>query len=324
MTPTPPDPHDIHTEHRPGLIDVHSHYLPDFYLTAARAAGHLEPDGFQWPDWSAPDHLAMMDRLGIAVAVLSVSSPGVHFGDDQAAAALARAVNEAGAQLVLEHPDRFKQFGSLPLPDVGAAVQEAGYALDTLGCVGVAIETNAHGVYLGDSANEPLWTMLAARDAVVFIHPTSPPCWQLVSLGRPRPMLEFIFDTTRAVSDLIFSGVLERHPSIRFVITHCGGALPLLGDRIEAFRRMAGDGGAPTGELLARLWYDLAGSPIPHQLNALVSAVGTERLLYGSDYCFTPEPGVAAQIAALDGDLGPDDHTTWRQLTTRNAARLWT
>jgi predicted TIM-barrel fold metal-dependent hydrolase len=309
-------------ERPPGLIDVHSHYLPDFYSAAARAAGHLEPDGFRWPSWSATNHLQMMDRLGIEAAVLSVSSPGVHFGDDQAAAALARQVNEAGAQLVLEHPHRYKQFGSLPLPNVEAAVLEAAYALDVLGCVGVAIETNAHGVNLGDRMNEPLWAALAARDAVVFIHPTSPPCWEQVSQGRPRPMLEFIFDTTRAVSDLIFTGVLERHPSIRFVITHCGGALPLMGDRIESFRRMAGDDGAPTGDLMRRLWYDLAGSPIPHQLAALVRAVGTEQLLYGSDYCFTPEPGVAAQVAALDADGGADDHTTWRQLTRRNTTRL--
>ena len=163
---------------------------------------------------------------------------------------------------------------------------------------------------------------LAARGAVVFIHPTSPPCWERVSLDRPRPMLEFIFETTRAVSDLIFTGVIERHPSIRFVITHCGGALPLMGERIDSFRSIAGDTGAPTAELLRRHWYDLAGNPILHQLAALVNALGTEHLLYGSDYCFTPEPGVAAQVAAIDADGGPDEHTSWRQLTTRNATRL--
>jgi predicted TIM-barrel fold metal-dependent hydrolase len=310
---------------RPGLIDVHAHFVPDDYLAAAKAAGHEHPDDFVWPaPWSAEEHLAVMDRLGIRLSVLSISSPGVHFGDDAAARALARSVNETAAELVQAHPDRFRDFGSLPLPDVEGALSEVAHVLDTLGAAGVAVESNAHGEYLGNPRNEPLWEELDRRGAIVFIHPTSAPHCEYVSLGRPRPMIEFIFDTVRTITDLLFAGVFERHPRIRFIVTHCGGAaaLPMLAPRIESFRRMAGDQGAPTPALLAGLWYDLAGSPLPHQLGALAGAVGTERLLYGSDYAFTPEQTVSGQIASIEAAGGPDESVSWSALTTSNAERL--
>ena len=92
------------------------------------------------------------------------------------------------------------------LPDTDGAVSELGYAFDTLGADGVIVETNAHGVYLGDERLEPVFAELARRRATVLVHPTSPLCWQQTALGRPRPMIEFIFDTARAVTDLISPG----------------------------------------------------------------------------------------------------------------------
>jgi oligopeptide/dipeptide ABC transporter ATP-binding protein len=185
-----------------------------------------------WPDWSAAAHLELMDRTGIDTAVLSVSSPGTHFGDAAAARRLAREVNDAGAQLVHHHPGRFGLFASLPLPDTDGALAELGYALDTLGADGVIVETNAHGVYLGDQRLEPVFAELARRRATVLVHPTSPPCWQQTALGRPRLMIEFIFDTARAVTGLILTGTLTRHPGMNIIVPHGGGALPLLADRI--------------------------------------------------------------------------------------------
>jgi predicted TIM-barrel fold metal-dependent hydrolase len=234
-------------------------------------------------------------------------------------------VNDAGAALASSFPDRFGHFATLPLPDTGGALAELSRALDELGSDGVTVETNAGGRYLGDARYEPLYAELDRRRAVVFVHPTSPPDAERLTAGRPRPMLEFIFDTARTVADLAFTGALSRWPAIQWVFTHGAGVLPLMAARMELFRvgLTAPDPGEPTiPDQLARLWFDLAGTPFPHQAPAAAAAFGTSRLLYGSDYCWTPAPAVAAQIASLDQAPGPDG-TTWRALTTGNAARLF-
>ncbi|MGW5482909.1 amidohydrolase family protein [Streptomyces sp. NPDC004008] len=307
------------------LVDVHAHFVTPSYVAAAKAAGYAQPDGMRdFPAWSASEHLELMDSAGIRSSVLSISSPGTHFGDDRAARALTREVNEFGADVVRTHPERFGHFASLPLPDVDGSLAELAHALDHLGSHGVAVETNAAGIYLGDPRFEPLWSELDSREAVVFVHPTSPPCHEAVSLGRPRPMLEFLFDSTRTVADLVFTGVLQQYPRIQWIITHCGGTLPLLADRMELFRAAFANGvgdGPTVQEQLRRLWFDMAGTPFPHQVPALVRAFGNDRLLYGSDYCWTPAAGVLAQIASVDAAEQPDC-TTWRQLTSENAAKL--
>ena len=166
------------------LVDVHAHFLTDAYVSAARAAGHEHPDGMPgWPSWSAGQHLQLMDQWGVARSILSISSPGVHFGDDQAARELTRHVNDAGAAVARAHPDRFGHFASLPLPDVEGSLAELACALDDLGSDGVAVETSAGGIYLGDARYAPLYEELNRRHTVVFAHPTSPPCAQEVALG---------------------------------------------------------------------------------------------------------------------------------------------
>ncbi|MGN5632116.1 amidohydrolase family protein [Streptomyces sp. AC154] len=311
-----------------GLIDVHAHFVTDSYVAAARSAGIEHPDGMPgWPTWSVEQHLDLMDRSGIEKSYVSISSPGVHFGDDVAARVLAREVNEFAAGVRREHPQRFGHFASLPLPDVEGSLAETAHALGVLGADGVAVETNHHGSYLGDPRFEPLWEDLDRRGALVFVHPTSPPHADDVSLGRPRPMLEFLFDTARTASDLLLRGVFTRFPRIRWVLTHGGGALPLLADRIDMFSAVFRDGSkdAPSAlEELGHVWYDMAGTPFPRQVPALDAAFGTERLLYGSDYCWTPAEGALAQIASVDAAAQPSATDTWRDLTTRNAHRLFT
>jgi predicted TIM-barrel fold metal-dependent hydrolase len=304
-----------------GLVDVHAHFLTDHYVKTAKAAGITQPDGMPgWPNWTVDEHLQLMDEQNIAHAILSISSPGVHFGDDEAATALAREVNEYAAAMVRENPDRFSFFASVPLPAVDAAVDEAAYALDHLGARGVIVMSNSAGRYLGDPALDPLWNLLNTRRAVVFEHPTSPPHADAVALDRPRPMLEFMFDTTRTVTDLIFAAVPERYPDIRFVIPHCGALLPLVADRMELFRSLLpGSRGRPqatlsTRQQLQRLWYDLAGTPFPTQAPTLVDVVGHEQVLYGSDYCWTPSVAVGMQVKLID--------ERWRALTTANASRF--
>ena len=279
-----------------------------------------------WPTWTVSEHLRLMDEWGVSRSVLSISSPGVHFGDDAAARLLARQVNDAGAAIRRAQPDRFGQFASLPLPDVDGALTELAYALDELGSDGVTVETNTAGIYLGDERYEPLYAELDRRQAVVFVHPTSPPYAEQIALGRPRPMLEFIFDSTRAVSDLVFSGALTRHRGIRWVFTHGGGAMPLMAERMELFRTVfIGDAGEGLSvpQQISQLWFDMAGTPFPRQVPALIDAFGSDRLLYGSDYCWTPAAGTTSQVASVDAARQPDNDT-WRALTTRNATRLLT
>lgn len=307
------------------LVDVHAHFLPDFYVAAARRAGIAFPDGMPfWPQWSVDEHLQLMDANGIERSILSISSPGVHFGDDGAARALARQVNDFGAGVVARHPDRFDLFASVPLPDVPSAIAEARRALDDLGAVGVALLSNARGMYLGDVRMEPLLAFLNSRRARVFVHPAAPPNAQSVSLGYPIPLMEFLFDSARAATNLVLLDVVDRYPGIRWVFCHGGGVLPLVADRVDFFRRQfhVERLGRPMPDVLSDLWFDTAGTPFPRVVPTLTSMVGTSRVLYGSDHCFTPAAAVADQIRSIETAQPPTGSTGWRSLTRANADRF--
>jgi predicted TIM-barrel fold metal-dependent hydrolase len=286
------------------MIDVHAHYLPPDYRQALIDHGHDRPDGFPvLPTWSPEAHLAMMDRVGIRTAMLSVSSPGVTFGADPVD--WARSVNETGARTVREHPGRFGLFATLPLPDVDAALAELEYAMDALHADGVVMLTNIDGVYLGDARFDAVFAELDRRGAVMFIHPTSPACFERTALGHPRPLIEFLFDTTRAVANLVLNGTLSEHPAIRVIVPHAGAALPVLVDRIAGMAGVMPLGGRQPGEIdvvgtLQRLFYEVgAGSPFPRHISALLDLVDAGRLLFGTDFPFGPVPGIEANGQAL-------------------------
>ena len=283
-------------------IDVHAHYLPDSYRAALLAAGHDQPDGFpQVPAWSVQEHVAAMDRLGIATSLLSISSPGIYFGDATVARDLAREMNESGRRAVVDHPGRFGLFAALPLPDVDAAIAEIAHCCDRLHVDGFALLTNVGGTYLGDPSWEPIFRELNRRKARVFLHPTSPACWEHTSLGRPRPMLEFLFDTTRAVVNLVLNGTIARHTDIELIIPHAGATLPMIVDRVGIFSRLLDvDPSVDVLRDIARLHYDLAGFPVPRQLEALLTITTLEHLHYGSDYPFTPEFAVVMATERLE------------------------
>ena len=292
------------------LIDVHAHFLPDQYRDALATAGIDQPDGFpRVPMWSADEHVAVMDRLGIESAVLSVSSPGVQFGEGITASDavdLARQVNDVAAATIAKHPGRFGAFASLPMANVDESLAEIERALDGLGLDGINVLTNVAGIYLGDTSLEPIIEELNRRKAVVFIHPTSPACWECTSLGYPRPMIEFPFDTTRAVTNLLLSGAFTRHPDIRWIVPHAGGTLPFLAPRIAGISVLLGaDDPAAVVAQLRGLHYDLAGSANPPVVAALLGFVERTQVLYGSDWPFTPEQIVGGGLGWVTGDNNP-------------------
>jgi predicted TIM-barrel fold metal-dependent hydrolase len=294
-----------------GKIDVHAHYLPQVYRDALVAAGQAQPDGIPGlPEWSETMAVDAMDRLDVRFAVLSISSPGVHFGDAAAAVELARAVNEAGARIATARPNRFGFFAALPLPEIDAAVAEARYALDSLGAFGISLLTNHRGMYLGDARLDPIFAEVAARESVVFIHPTSPP----QPTGGPdfaAPMLEFMFETTRSVTDLVLAGVLRRYPELRIIVPHAGAALSVLAGRVDLIApalAKAGDGDVASLRAALKMFhFDLAGVPVEEQLGALLAVADPTRLHYGSDFPFTPWQGCQFLAQQLQTSRHLDD-----------------
>jgi 6-methylsalicylate decarboxylase len=297
-------------------IDVHAHYLPERYRAALVRAGHEQPDGMPWlPEWSAVEHVAAMDRLGIARCLLSVSSPGVCL-DDLSVVELTRQVNEDGRRAVVDHPGRFGLLASLPLPDVDAALAEIAYCSDHLFADGFVLLTNVDGTYLSEQVFEPVIAELGRRRARVLLHPTSPACWAETSFARPRPMLEFLFDTTRTVADLVLNGTVARHPHLELIVPHAGATLPLVADRLQAFAGLLAPG-IDVRHDLGRLHYDLAGYAARCQLDALLSLTTLDHLHYGSDVPFTPE-AVAAASAERLGEV-----KSLMETLSANTARLF-
>ena len=310
-------------------IDVHAHFLPDFYREALVKAGQIHPDGMPAiPDWSEQAAFEAMDKLGIATAMLSISSPGVYFGDAHAASELTRRVNEEGARLRDIHPDRFGWFASTSLPDVASAVEQAAYALDTLSADGIVLETNHDGLYLGDAALDPLYEVLNERKAVLFLHPTSPKCLGcgLLTLGYPDPLIEFLFDTTRSVMQMMLSGVTVRYPEIRIIVPHAGATLPVLASRIDFlnpfFEANASVKSPRIRDEMRKLYYDLAGAPLPELLPALLSIADPDHILYGSDWPFTQLQSCLKLTADLDNSPNLDG-TLHRSFMLENALQLF-
>lgn len=287
----------------PNRIDVHHHILPADYVDALARIGVTGGGDIPFPKWTAESALETLDRQGIATAVTSISAPGLHFGDDAFARDLARRCNELSAKLVTEHPSRFGAFVTLPLPDVEGSLRELAYGLDVLRLDGVVLLSSfSDGSYLGDPRYEELMAEIERRGATIFVHPVVPKTSESIRLAIPGAAAEFVFDTTRAAANLVFSGTLERHPQLKIILSHAGGTLPYLVGRLSLMGmlphlREKAPQGAP--HYLRRFYYDTALSANPHTLRCLRELVGPDHILFGSDYPFAPEPVVQASVAGL-------------------------
>lgn len=276
------------------FVDVHHHLLPDFYIEAVGIA----PITSQAPrrsrvalDWSAAGSLAEMDASGVATAVLSISAPGLWFGDIAATARLARRCNDTMADLSQRHPGRFGMFTALPLPDVAATLAEIRYAVEQLQPDGYGIFSSYGDRYPGDPAFAPVFDELNRCQAVVFVHPNSSDACRHLMPEFPVSSIEFPFDTTRAAMSLLFSGTFARCPDIRFIFSHAGGTLPFLAHRLtrlEAQEEFADKTPGGAMQWLQRQYYDTALSANEPALRALEAFVPASQILYGSDLPFAP------------------------------------
>ncbi|KAJ5374067.1 Amidohydrolase 2 [Penicillium concentricum] len=306
-------------------IDVHTHCVPPSYreyCLQSDFAGKGHPDGMPAiPEWSAEAHINLMKKLKIKKSVLSMSSPATHLtpGNNEEGRSVTRRANIDMSKICADHPTHFLFFASLPLPDVEGSLAEIDYALDHLGAVGFQILTNSHGIYPGDQRFTRVFDKLSERKAIALFHPTT--CLirhgddddsveKVIPLpGVPAPIMEFMFDSTRALMDLLTSGTVERCPGITFVVCHCGATFPPIMERIAAFSSMIpGSGGginaAKIKKLLqTRFYFDLAGVPFPDQIHGLLRLVDSSRLVYGSDYPYTPAALVESLAKRVDEGL---------------------
>lgn len=325
-------------------IDVHHHYVTTELIEALDQAGIHHVGGQPLTASPPEDSLGVMDRHEIATALLSVPIP-LTVRDPRR---VARSLNEAGAAAVAGAPGRFGLLAALPLPDVDGALAEIEYALDTLNADGILLLSNHAGVYLGDPYIEPIFAELDRRAAVALVHPAVSTGDRLPvepNAGSPVPTLEpslfeFLFDTTRAVANLIVTGTLERNPRVRLILAHAGGTVPYVHDRIvdrgpilERVRRtppparaelqqMLDQGLADSHRQLQRLFYDVTLSANDTVLGCLHELVPSSRILLGTDYPFAREIGITSTLAGLERHPGFDE-TDRDAIAAGNARRLF-
>jgi 6-methylsalicylate decarboxylase len=257
-------------------IDVHHHVVPP-----------------QFGDDSLPikvpdieTQLQSMDKWQIRTAITSLT-PRVILKNMHRLREVARTCNEFQARMALEHPARFGSFALLPLPDVDGALEEITYALDILHLDGVGLFSSVNDRYLGDPLFDAVFDELNRRNAVVFIHPTHCEAPAATNLGAPPFVVEYVFDTTRAIVNLVFTGTLKRCPDIRLIIAHGGGAVPYLAHRISM---LEGHRRAPQVAdvilQLRALYYEIASTTTAYALRSLQEIADPTRILWGSDLPF--------------------------------------
>jgi len=275
------------------IVDVHCHnILPDFVSDLDAHDAALD-ETFPLPAWNVESHLEFMDAAGIKMSVLSMPAPQPYFGNADECRNIIRRYNGQTAAICRVHPERFTFVAALPLPDVQMAIDEAVYALDSLGAVGVKLATNSRGQYLGDAELEPLMQVLNERNAVVIIHPHKP-----VSVNdhiiatAPLAIYEYPAETTRAVINLMARNVPARYPDIKWVIPHCGSFLPMAIPRMKAVlpAMIAKNLMQPVDfeANLAQFYYDLAGAPSAEAIASMLTITTPDHIMYGSDYPYQP------------------------------------
>ncbi|MBI4550706.1 MAG: amidohydrolase [Candidatus Latescibacteria bacterium] len=321
------------------IIDFHNHYYPEAYLkelhkgdTRARlerdATGHdrlqyagdynVVVDGHRNPE----ARIEEMDRCGVDIQVFSLTTPGVHIEESKRGIRLAQIVNEAFAETVQQYPGRFLALAALPLQDPHASVVELERAVTQLNHRGALVFANVNGQALDAPAYWPLYEKAADLDIPLFLHPTSPAGVEAMQDYRLTALLGFLFDTSLAITRLVFSGVLERYPGLKFVLAHLGGTIPYVAERVDrgyqAYEECRGRITKPPSEYFKQTFLDTVAFQ-PQALQFALNFAGPDRLVLGSDY--PHQIGNTALAVRVIQDL-PIPAAEQHSILGGNAARL--
>jgi len=288
-----------------GRIDVHHHWHPP----VIRAAFDGVAIGSSWPggEWNLTTALGLMDRFDLRIAMLSVRNPRARVTVEQC-----RLVNESAARIVADHPTRFGALTYVPQYDPDAATAEVVYALDTLGLDGVGLSPSIDNQYLGEPFYDDLLAELDRRRAVVLLHPTNPPYLDDLGLSIRSSVYEYVFETTRAIANLILSGSVERFPNIRWITAHAGGAAPYIAARLAEQGERFDPGvreRAPQGVIayMKTLYYGTAQATSIYSLSALLELVDASHVVFGTDLPISPPSLIEESDDVLDAFAGLDD-----------------
>lgn len=287
------------------IVDFHNHYYPPEYLQALEPSGSclkITHDDSGNPIVHYPGdynvmvrghrdigyRLDVLNEQQVATQVISLTTPGTHVESPAVADTLAKITNDAFAAVLERYQGRFVPLATLPLNDGAASATEFIRAYDTLKFPGAMLFSNVNGTALDDQRFWPLYEAANDRDAVLMIHPTFPVGVEAMRNYWLMPLNGFLFDTTLAASTLVFSGVVERYPRIRWVLGHLGGTIPYLAERLDRGYRAFAECRAnidelPTTYLKRHFWYDtvnFAQGP----LKLAIEFAGAGRILAGSDY----------------------------------------
>ena len=286
------------------IIDFHNHYYPPAYLDALRTGSSavrvtIDADGNPCLHYPGDYNVAVtghrdidyreqvLIQHGVDTQVITLTTPGTHVESPETAVRLARLVNDAFAEVVASKKGRFAALATLPLNDPAASVAEFERATRQLGFSGAMLFSNINGVALSDKRFWPLYEAANDRDAVLYIHPTTPVGVEAMTEYWLMPLCGFLFDTTLAAAKLVFSGVAERFPRIRWVLCHLGGTIPYLVERLDrgftAFEDCRVNISKPPSEYLKNFYYDTVNFN-PRAIELAIAFAGTDHILAGSDY----------------------------------------
>jgi aminocarboxymuconate-semialdehyde decarboxylase len=322
------------------IIDVHNHFYPPEYLEALQSGRSvvrvtMDDDGNPHIHYPGDYNVAVaghrdiayrqrvLENEGVDTQVITLTTPGTHVESPEYAASLAALVNDAFARIVAERGPRFAALATLPLNDPKASVRELTRAMDELRLPGAMLFSNVNGVALADRRFWPLYELANDRRAVLHIHPTHPVGVEAMTEYWLMPLVGFLMDTTLAAAHLVFSGVPERFPNIKWVLGHLGGAIPYLAERLDrgyqAFAECRKNISRPPSEYLKTWHYDT----VNFDRNALELAIrfaGADRILAGSDYPHMIG-SIPAMKRALQGlDVSAADRAA---ILGGNAARVY-
>jgi aminocarboxymuconate-semialdehyde decarboxylase len=286
-------------------LDLHTHYYPEAFFQKIRETQSdfsFDKDptgrtiikyrgarffGITPPMTDVAKRIEDMDRVGIDVEVVSLSTPNVFFADAQRQPEIARMVNDAYAELITKHPRRFKGFASIPMDAPDAALKELHRAINDLKLNGVILLSNIRGNTLTSPTYRPFFEEANRMKLCIFLHPMIPANSEPFREYVLGPIIGFPFDTTLAVARMCYDGLLRDFPDIRWIIAHIGGAVPYLMERMDNGFRDFAECRVKIDQLpstyLKRLYYDTV-TFSAYNLNLARDLVGADHLVMGSDY----------------------------------------